>query len=161
MTKCLFFCGRGANEPAAVSQALEQCNDLLLNFPSLVVELVEMVPNASGYDAHLRVMAISANIDTKKIKQKEQNPFRDLSVKPSDDLGRKEGVEHEVNISRDDRRLFAMASFDLAVTNGMIPDIPTQDLDQFKGLGMSVEDVRACLNNRQSILQQQLNIDSH
>jgi hypothetical protein len=161
MTKCLFFCGKGKNESAAIRRALGQCEGLLLNFPSLVVELVELVPNAAGFDAHIRVMAIS-NTETKQYK-KSPKPSPSLEIKPSDDLGRREGVEHEANISREDRKDMQIESFDLAATAGVIPDLPTQDFDEFKGLGLSVEEVRLHLNNRQTLLrqQQQLKIDSH
>ena len=160
MTKYVFFRGRGKSEASATQQALLKCGDVLLNFPSLVVELVEMTPNASGYEAHVRVMAMSDSVDARKYKE-HQNPHMSLEVKPSDDLGRKEGVENEGIIYGETIKKFSMKSFDLAVTSGSIPDLPTIDFDQFKGMGFSVEEVRSCLNNRRFMLQQQLNLDKH
>jgi hypothetical protein len=155
VTKYLFFCGKGETQTAALKEALMQCSEVMVNFPSLVVELVEMTPNASGYDSHLRVMAISDNIDTKGIKS-DTKTSASSEIKPSDDLGRREGVELESGTATGNTKFVTMMSFDLAVKDGAIPDIPTQDIDQFKGLGYSVAEVRNYLDNRQRQFQSRL-----
>lgn len=133
----------------------------MLNFPSLVVELVEMTPNAAEYKAHIRVMAISDHIDTKQ-KKKEPKPEATLEVKPSDDLGRVEGVEHEAGLSQEDRQSYiTKQSFDIAVADGLVPDIKTQDLDYLKGLGLSVQQVRVHLEMQHKIAQRQFKIDEN
>lgn len=147
MTQCLFFCGKGATETEAVRAALAQCGDLLLSHPSLVVELVELVPDGHHMDAHIRVLGLATGTeDQGHVTHKA--PAKDYIPK---------GPEHAKSGHPDDWRPVGMAhedflkpeEFDLAAQAGEIPDVPTQDMNMAVALHLTLEEAR----NRLEVLE--------
>jgi hypothetical protein len=144
MTQCLFFCGKGASETEAVRAALVQCGDVLLNHPSLVVELVELVPDGHHVDAHIRVLGLASGAqDQGHIKQKApskdyvpRSPEHIKSGHPDD--WRPIGMEHEDFLKPE--------TFDAAAYAGEIPDVPTQDMNAAQALHLTVDEARTRLD---------------
>jgi len=148
MTQCLFFCGKGTSETEAVRAALAQCVDLLLNHPSLVVELVELVPDGHHMDAHIRVLGLAQEGVSATGGVKHKAPSKDYIPR---------SPEHIKSGHPDDWRPIGMAhenflkpeTFDVAAYAGEIPDVPTQDMNTAQALHLTVEEAR----NRLKVLE--------
>lgn len=136
MSDMLFYMGRGPNAVEAIRAALSHCAPVMEQNPSLILELLEINPCGSHWEAHIRVMAMEhkEGADTRggpddlELNPKSPEHFR--SGRPDD--WRPIGMKHNVAPSE---------GFDVAAHGGYIPDVPLQDLELAKE-GWSEVDIR-------------------
>lgn len=141
MTQCLFFCGKGTTEQEALRSALLQCADILLTFPSLVVELIELAPDGHHYDAHIRVMAIAKESVVSSGGAKQKPPGKDYVPKSPEHI--KSGNPNEWRpIGMTHENFLMPLNFGEMANAGALPDIPTQDFHQAQKLHFTPDEAR-------------------
>ncbi|MCB1530991.1 MAG: hypothetical protein H6853_04455 [Rhodospirillales bacterium] len=124
MNEMLFYMGQGPDSQEAVREALSRCAPVLEQNSSLLVELLELNPCGSHWEAHIRVMAMEGAVDKHphhapddlKLRPKSPEHFR--SGHPYD--WRPVGMKHDMTPAK---------GFDVAAHGGYIPDVPLQDIE--------------------------------
>jgi hypothetical protein len=127
MTQMLFFRGHGQTPQNAVGMALYECANILMDNPSLVVQLESLTPMGHEWDADVRVMALKMVSDSKGVHKKGEpelnytmkNPEHMKSGNPNE--WRPIGMKHDAPP--------AAFRFDNAAHAGEVPDIPLQDFE--------------------------------
>jgi hypothetical protein len=129
MVQFLFYRGHDTTPQTAVGKALLQCTDILIDNPTLIVQLENIEPAGHNWDVDIRVMALketSGDINSRKHRSRNdpglhlemENPEHALSGNP--DEGRPAKVRHDA--------LLSGARFANAAQAGAIPDLPLQDI---------------------------------
>lgn len=126
MVELLFLKGRGKTPLTAVEQALIQGASVLLENPSLVVQLETLVETGSGWDVDIRLMALGKSLHEGQVSHKGgqrdeynvKNPEHVLSGNP--DAWRPPGMKHDSPP--------VAFRFGNAAVAGELPEIPLQDI---------------------------------
>lgn len=128
MVQLLFYKGHDSTPQGAVGRALHQCGEVLMNNPSLVIQLENLYTSGGAWDADIRVMSL-AKEDTLRGKKRKgkgtpsehldiKNPEHAKSGNPNE--WRPVGMEHDPP---------PMAfRFGNAAVAGELPDIPIQEI---------------------------------
>jgi len=130
VTSMLFFKGHDTTPHKAVCHALSQAADVLMDYPSLLVELKDMQQMGPFWDAHIRVLAVQkAQTDASSGKGGGQkgSPAHDYDPK---------NPEHALSDNPDARKPKWMGKtepeaafrFCHAAHAGELPDIPLQEM---------------------------------
>jgi hypothetical protein len=129
VTHMLFFKGHDTTPHGAVRDALIQAADVLMEYPSLLVELKDIQQMGPFSDAHIRVMAIQESTASAGTVQntKKGAPQHDFDPK---------NPEHALSDNPDAHRPGWMGSgapeaafrFCNAAHAGELPDIPLQEI---------------------------------
>ncbi len=130
MTQILFFKGHGTTPQEAIARAMEECAPVLMDNPSLVVQLEAVSPMGKGWDADIRVMALKtvSSSAPKKNHRTQDDPGLRLDMDDPEHARsgnpnewRPIGMKHDVAP--------AAFRFSNAATGGEVPDIPLQDIE--------------------------------
>lgn len=129
MTQMLFFKGHDTTPEGAVRHALGECASILIDNPSLVVQLESVYPMGGNWDADIRIMALDAGAATSiKRKHRTQNdPGEKYDIKSPEHA--KSGNPNEwrpVGMRHDGPP--AAFRFGNAAHAGEVPEIPLQDI---------------------------------
>lgn len=139
----LFFKGRGPTPTKAIARAGRECAVLLMENPSLLVELVELIQDGHEWEAHVRVMALEAvegGGDTRKppyFMKDPRNPEHNISGNPN--AWRPAGMEH-------DNPEVVEKEFGVATHAGYVMDVPVRDIVQLKAEGLNEEQIQGLRN---------------
>ena len=128
MTHIAYFNGHESTPQKAIAKALEECALLLIDIPSLVVQLENLESSGHMWDAHIRVMALKEESHAEAGRHRKQNdPGLRLEI---------ESPEHAKSGNPNEWRPIGMRHdtppaafrFSNAALAGEMPNIPLQDL---------------------------------
>lgn len=139
----LFYMGYAEEPNKAVLAALSEAVPVLLQTSSLIVDLLELNHTGKHWEAHIRLMIMNAEgSDIKQHKRKEKDAIR-LDLKPKSPEHFRSGSPFEwkpANMKHDKGPLFG---FDNARYGGNIPDIPAQDVEIYKRMGLNDLEIKS------------------
>ncbi len=142
----LFFKGCGSTPARAIARAGRECATLLLENPSLMVELAELIEHGSHWEAHIRVMALEVIQDGEGDSRKSsvegkgpKDPEHNISGDPN--AWRPPGMEHDP--SSLDR---VEQTFDTASHAGQVPNVPVRDIVMLRQEGLSEDQIQSLRN---------------
>ena len=138
MTGMLFYKGQGVTLEEAVSSALSNITPILLQNPSLVIELLELNQTGHHWESHIRLMAVKTTQsgDGKGRNKKKTTQSLELTPKSPEHFHSGQPFEwRPVGMKHDN--LHPSFGFDRATYGGNVPDIPTQDIEIYKRAGWS------------------------
>lgn len=127
MTQMLFFRGHDNNAQGAVAKALQSCAPVLMENPSLVVQLETLTPMGQAWDADIRVFSLADG--TGDIAHKSHHEKGDPSMAYNID-----DVETAKRADPDDWKTLrhdhpeAAYRFGNSAKGGEVPDVPLQDI---------------------------------
>lgn len=128
MTDVMFFRGHADTEVSAVGLALVQCAPYLMDNAGLVVQLEGLTPMGKGWDADIRLMALSHEVaDGQSHHRKQNDPGLRLDVdnpehskSDNPNAWRPVGMKHDGPIPA--------FRFSNAARGGELPDIPIEHM---------------------------------
>lgn len=123
MTQFLFYKGHDATPQGAVCNALCQCGEVLLNNPSLIVQLENLYETGRAWDADIRIMALDTTEDAISVKQRRRG--KPLTYEMKDPEHARSGNPTQ-SLAHDTQPM--TSRFGNAVVAGEVPDIPIQEI---------------------------------
>lgn len=128
MTQFLFFKGHDVTPQGAIARALVECAPVLMDNPSLLIQLESINPMGHEFDADIRVMAVDTSSEegVKKKHRSKDDPAE------RDDIDNPDTAKH---IDPDAWRTLrqdgppAAFRFGNAAKGGEVPDVPLQDIE--------------------------------
>ena len=129
MNDMLFYVGRGDRPELAVRRALYHATPVFIENPSLHIQLLDLSPTASHWEAHIRLMAVS----TGQGKQPKSKP-PELEKTPRSPEHFRSGQPFEWRpIGMQSDNIDPVKGFGRATYGSDIPDIPIQNLTVYRG----------------------------
>lgn len=127
MTEMLFFRGHDESAEGAVAKALISCASVLMENPSLVVQLETITPMGQEWDADIRVMALDVSSGASGSRQHHQKGDPSVDYKIDDAETAKRTDPDDWKTLRHDHPEAAFR-FANSATGGQVPDVPLQDI---------------------------------
>lgn len=123
MTQILFYRGHHESPDKAIGAALCQCADVLMNNPSLVIQLESLESMGHAWDADIRVMALG-KADGGGVRARKGSPAANYNIKNPEHAR----FDNPDKNPHDNTPRPVAFRFGNAVTAGEIPDIPLQEI---------------------------------
>lgn len=142
MSDMLFYAGQGQTQEESIESALSNAAGILLDNPSLLVELIQLNHTAQHWEAHIRAMAVKAGDSSGQKRKSKKRDLPELNFEPRNPEHFRSGQPFEwrpIGMRHDQESL---SKFDRASHGGSIPDIPMQDIEKYQGLGLSEEEIQ-------------------
>lgn len=138
----LFYMGQGHTQEESIESALSNAASILPNNPSLLIELIQLNHTAKHWEAHIRLMAVKTSDSSGQKRKSKKRGLPELNYEPRNPEHFRSGQPFEwrpIGMKHDQESL---SKFDKASHGGNIPDIPTQDVEKYQGLGLSESEIQ-------------------